>query len=318
MIRPLITVAVVCFNEEKQIAACLKSLLNQTLVPRLWEILVVDNASTDQTREIINQLQKKSARIRLVINPKRGIAASRNVALQQARGKYLAFTDADCQATKKWLEILYQGYQKMKAKDESLVAVGGPNIPPKTTRFYQALGIMLDSFLGSRGSVQARRYVRDRPVSHLSCANVLYEKKPLIKIGGFDESLGSIIEDEDLSYRLAKKGNRFYYIAKAIVIHDQAANYQEWAKKMFIYGKGRMWFLKKYPYRITLVFLLPILLVLTLPISVLLYLSLMWIYSFYIALSKRKPKLTRSIFSILITTHVFYGLGEIYGIFKNR
>lgn len=313
---PKITAAVVCLNEEKNIAGCLKSLLTQSYPASKTEILVVDNGSTDGTIQIIKKLQKKSKRIRLVINPRRGIAASRNVAVENCQTPLLAFTDADCLTPKNWLKNLVLGYQKYKKQIPQLVAVGGPNYPPKTTSFYQALSIVLNTFLGSRGSVQGRRYPKDREVPHLPCVNVLYEKEAIKKIGGFDEALGSIIEDEDLSYRLLKTGRCFYYLANAGVIHKMRDNLWDWAKRMVVYGKGRIMFLKKHPERKSLVFFLPVILVLTTPLSFWFYCLFFGFYSFWLAFRQQKPNLWFKIFLIFFATHWFYGWGEIKEILK--
>lgn len=308
---PKVTVAVVCFNEEKNIGSCLASLLAQSYPRQKLEILVVDNASEDKTQEIIKNFQRKTKRIRPVINPKRGIAASRNVAVKNCRTALIAFTDADCLTPKNWLKNLVAGWLKYKKKYPELVAVGGPNYPPKTTKFYQALGIVLNTYLGSRGSVQGRRYLTDREVKHLPTVNVLYEKKAIEKIGGFDERLGSIIEDEDLSYRLLKKGRRFFYLANAGVVHKMRDNLLAWAKRMVVYGKGRMMFLEKYPERREIIFFLPLVLLLTAPFSFWFYCLFFGFYSLFLALKNKKPNLAGKIFLIFFLTHWPYALGEL-------
>lgn len=318
MTKPKVTIAVVCFNERENIVPCLKSLLNQSYRSQDYEILVIDNESTDNTVRLVKQLQRKSKRIRLVINPKKGIAISRNVALRKARGELLAFTDADCLVPKNWLIELVKGYLKYKSKNSAVVAVGGPNFPPKTTPFYQALGLMLASSLGGRDTVQTKRYLKDRYVLHLPTVNVLYEKKKLREINGFDKSFGSIIEDEDMSFRLSQKGYQFVYLAKAGLIHKMRDNPWAWAKNMFVYGKGRMWFLKKYPQKIDLIFLLPIVLVLTTPFSLPIYLPIIFLYSAWVTIRAKRIGLLPQVFSLYIATHLAYGLGEIYGIFKRR
>ncbi|MGB9911607.1 MAG: glycosyltransferase [Microgenomates group bacterium] len=317
-ILPKVTVAVVCFNEEKNIVDCLSSLLQQSYPAFKTEILVIDNNSTDQTIPLIKKFQRKTKRVRLIINPRRGIAISRNVAVKNCRTAFLAFIDADCIAPKNWLKSLVLGYQKYKRKIPNLVAVGGPNYPPKTTSFYQALGIVLNTFLGSRGSVQGRRYEEDREVTHLPCVNVLYEKKAIEEVGWFDESLGSIIEDEDLTYRLLKTGRRFFYLAKSGVIHKMRSNLKDWAKRMVVYGKGRMMFLKKHPEAKKPIFYLPVILVLTAPLSFWFYLFFFGFYSFWLAYRQKKLNLWGKIFLIFFVTHWFYGLGEIKEIFNGK
>lgn len=314
--KPKVTVAVVCYNEERNIGPCLESLLNQSFEQKNYEILVVDNGSTDRTLEIVEAYHNRSDNIRLVANPKIGIAVSRNVALREAQGGLLAFTDADCEAPPSWLKKLVNGFEKYHRQDSRTVAVGGSNHPPKTTVFGKSLGLVLNTFLGSRGSVQGRRFTSDRPVPHLPCANVLFSKKKLKEIGGFDERLGSIIEDEDLTYRLSRKGYRFVYLAGTAVTHKIARDFGDWAKRMFVYGKGRVWFLKKYPEKWSLYFVLPILLVLAGPFLLVPYSAAIFFYSLGVVLKNRQLERLPSVFILYLITHWVYGAGEIYGFFR--
>ncbi len=308
-----VTIAVCCLNEEKNIKDCLGSLLNQSYKKEDTAILVVDNNSTDRTLDIVKALQKKHKnRIRLVINKRKGLAKSRNIALNQAKTSILAFIDADCQAPVDWLKILVAGFKKVSRKDKKLVAVGGSNIPPQTTRFYQALGIMLNTFLGSRGSVQAKVYGHDHYVKHLPGLNVLYKRKIMLETGGFDERLGSIIEDEDLNYRFLKKGYRFFYLKDGGIVHKMRGNFKAWAKNMFLYGRGRVAFLKKHPERLNIFFLMPFILVLILPLAGLFYFPFIFFYSLFFVLKEKKIYLVSRVYLLFVVTHLFYGLGEIY------
>lgn len=321
------TVAVVCYNEGKNIADCLNSLLNQSCGIKKYEILVIDNNSSDQTQKIIQNFQRKNKNLRLVINPERNIALSRNLAVKNTKTDLLAFTDADCVVPRKWLATLVRDYLFIKKKDDKVVAVGGSTKPPLNTPFLRALGIVLNSLLGSGRSIQGRIYPKNKYVPHLPCVNVLYEKEKIEEVGGFNESFGSIIEDEDLTWRLSKKGYRFFYLASGGIVHKWVNNFPSWAGKMFIWGKGRAWFLKKYPERLQLIFLGPIGLTFTLILlpffpfllyPILLYFLVVLFFSSRGALKLKDPSLITYVFTLYFTTHLFYGLGEIYGLFKRR
>lgn len=317
-IKPLVTVAVVCYNEEENIVACLESLLNQSFPSQKYEILIVDNGSTDQTQDLVKPYLKGSKGIRWMINWEKGIASSRNMAVAEAKGTLLAFTDADCVVRPDWLEKLVSGFEKYQAQDPRVAAVGGGNYPPGRSKFSRALSLVLNTYLGSRGSTQARRYLKNRRVPHLSCSNVLFFKSKIKEIGGFDETLGSIIEDEDLTYRLSRKGYCFYYLARTAVAHNLAKSFKDWAKKMFVYGKGRTWFLARHPEKWSLLFLSPIILVLGFPVLLWPYLILISLYSLRLALVNQKPRLWLNLVSLYFATHFFYGLGQIYGFFRKR
>ena len=103
---PNISVVVVCYNAEENVEQCLSSLLNQTYPKDLYEIIFVDNGSTDRTQEIITEYASRFSNLRMVINPTLGIATSRNMSLREAKYDYIASTDSDCIAPEKWLENL--------------------------------------------------------------------------------------------------------------------------------------------------------------------------------------------------------------------
>jgi len=321
-----LTVAVVCRNEEHHIKLCIHSILSQKLLPK--EILVIDNGSTDNTGNILKKLQHQYKRITIIHEKSPSISKCRNIAVRRTSTSLIAFIDADCVAPKHWLDRLYSRYVYWKNHDRNIVAVGGSNVPPDDTFFHKALALLLDSFLGTGSSVQGRIYQKEHYIPHLPCVNVLYENAALKHVRGFDETLGSIIEDEDISYRLRRNGRTYMYIPSASVIHDLSSNIFDWMKKMFRYGKGRAWFITKFPETISPKSVFPILLLSSFGISVfyrpiivipLLYLILVILTSFGIIFAKRISYIYIIALPILfISTHISYGFGVFYGLIIKR
>ena len=92
--KDLVSIIMPNYNCQKFLPETLESVLNQTY-PN-WELLIVDDRSTDSSVEIINSYAEKDSRIKLIINQKNsGAAYSRNVALRAAKGKWIAFLDSD-------------------------------------------------------------------------------------------------------------------------------------------------------------------------------------------------------------------------------
>ena len=92
--QPLVSVIMPCYNIEKFIAYTIESVQRQTY-PH-WELLIVDDASTDGTADIIKSHQNQDNRINLIVKPKHsGIADTRNQCLKMAKGRFLAFLDSD-------------------------------------------------------------------------------------------------------------------------------------------------------------------------------------------------------------------------------
>lgn len=90
---PRVSVVVPVFNVEQYVAECLESLLAQTLTD--LEVIVVDDGSTDRSREIVDRYAAEDPRIRVIGTDNRGLGAARNTGLAEARGEYLAFADSD-------------------------------------------------------------------------------------------------------------------------------------------------------------------------------------------------------------------------------
>lgn len=90
----LCSVIMPAYNSEKYIAEAIESVIKQTY--KNWELIIVNDASTDRTEKIIKSYQKKDKRIKLISLPKnQGVANARNTAIQNAEGRYIAFLDAD-------------------------------------------------------------------------------------------------------------------------------------------------------------------------------------------------------------------------------
>ena len=234
-----VTIVVACFNEVNRIARCMNSLLNQDCEFD-FSILVVDGGSTDGTLPLLERIRANDSRIRIVHNPQRVIAAARNIGWRQSQSEFIAYTDADCEIPPHWLRTLFDGFQAAQAEYPAVVAVGSGNVPPPgASKFYTTIRQLSNSPLGSRGTVQTKRFSEVVQVDHLPTLNVLYARRHLEQVGGFDESFAMVGEDEDLSARLREAGGVLLYIPNAIVVHWQRDNLRKWAANMFTYGLGR-------------------------------------------------------------------------------
>ena len=89
-----VSIIVPAFNTEKYLPECLDSVVNQTL--KDIEIICIDNCSTDNTLNILNEYAKKDSRIKVIANKvNKGVANSRNLGLDSASGEYVGFVDSD-------------------------------------------------------------------------------------------------------------------------------------------------------------------------------------------------------------------------------
>ena len=94
MVTPLLTVIMPSYNAARFITESIDSVIGQTLAD--WELIVIDDASTDGTRRVVADYQRRDRRIRLIsLETNRGAAHARNKGLDQARGEIIAFIDSD-------------------------------------------------------------------------------------------------------------------------------------------------------------------------------------------------------------------------------
>ena len=101
----LITIIVPCYNASKTVGACIESVLAQTY--HNWELIIVDDGSTDDSYEILLKLAINDSRIRIVKQKNAGVSAARNTGIKMANGKYLAFLDADDWYSNDFIEVMY-------------------------------------------------------------------------------------------------------------------------------------------------------------------------------------------------------------------
>ena len=183
---PKISVVVPAYNEEDFLENTLKSLLNQTY--KDFEMIVVDNNSTDKTVEVARKFGAK------VIHEKRkGVAWARQSGFKQAKGEIIATTDADTVVPENWVETMLAGYE-----NKNTVAFGGLNrlySGPVTAR--SASRYLSTSF-----------WVIDKILSsgwNLLGSNMSVKKDAFEAIGGFRTDL-KLGEDVDLSQRIKAQG----------------------------------------------------------------------------------------------------------------
>jgi len=199
------SVIVIVYNEEDNIGNCISSILKQSY-PR-FELIVVDDGSTDRTGDIVKQFNDK--RIVYTRHPKnKGYASARNTGLKLACGKFVFFTDADCIADKDWIR---NGLRFME-HDPKLIAASGD---------VKGVPIHKESMSLSDGSSCIRpmlSYIYYFP----STINSVYSHAWIEKSGGFDERYNHGFEDTDVGLKAVKSG-KVVHNPDMIVAHKAKA-----------------------------------------------------------------------------------------------
>lgn len=184
--KPLISIIVPAYNEEKLIGKCLDSLKNQSFPKENYEILVIDNNSTDRTSEIA-----KKCGVRVVAyKEKQGFSVTKQFGADLASGEIIAFCDADTFHDQNWLHIISDLF-----RDNNLKIIGGSALPSEGSFITNALYSIFDLF------AQINQVFGN---SLIWGFNMAIRKNAFIKVGGFNLNLTSG-EDWDISVRIREK-----------------------------------------------------------------------------------------------------------------
>ncbi|HMQ10561.1 MAG TPA: glycosyltransferase [Oligoflexia bacterium] len=240
-LEKLLTVIVVAYNEEDHIAQCIDSILNQSIAYP-YDIVVVDDGSTDQTPNILKQYQGS---IKIIHTKNQGPSHARNLAVQSLQTPWLAFFDADAVLDHQCLEILFKHVQELEMAETVSFSIGGqqsvsPNaqkVEQNTAAFLQSLSFVSD-YLHESETL--------KKVEHVPSCNVIYSRQSILSLGGFDEKLWPC-EDLDLDLRLKKKlGHQVFYCPKAKIFHRRPKTYLDLLKMFHRYGFGHGLLVKKH------------------------------------------------------------------------
>lgn len=239
-------------NRPRELASCLRSLLGQSHPPA--EIVVVDDApGGDLTPAVVSRFAADGP-LRYVAGPGRGLAAAHNTGLAHLSTPFVAFTDDDVVADRRWLEHIVLAF----ASDDDVACVTGMIVPWELSTVAQ---VLLESFAGfNKGAVRRVYDLRaNRPDDPLypfaagkfgSGANMSFTREVLRELGGFDPALGAGTRargGDDLSafFEVIQRGHRLVYEPEAIVRHRHADDAPTLKRQVYGYGIGLTAYLTK-------------------------------------------------------------------------
>ena len=184
------------YNEESYLPACLDSILKQTReLDQPVEIIVVNNASTDRTREVALRYPG----VKVVDEARKGLTFARQAGFAASSGELIANVDSDSRLTSGWVKTVLAEF----TKDTKLVSLSGPFIyydlsPTQrlSVQIFYAIAFLI---------YVTNRYVL-RAGSMVQGGNFVLRRDALLKIGGFDTSISFYGEDTDIARRMNQVG----------------------------------------------------------------------------------------------------------------
>jgi GT2 family glycosyltransferase len=213
---PKVTVVIVNWNGERFLERCLTALLAQTVT--LHEIILLDNASTDGSLEIVGRFP--SVRL-LAQNSNTGFARGNNLAINAAAAgcEWIAMLNPDAFPEPRWLEEYLLSAQRNPQFDifgSKLLNASAPLLLDGAGDAYHVSGLV---WRIGHGIPASALHESEREVFSPCAAAALYRRSALLEVGGFDEGFFCYVEDVDLGFRLRLAGYRCLYVPKSVVNH---------------------------------------------------------------------------------------------------
>lgn len=217
--KPEITAVVCTLNRSPYLRKALASLVSQTPHKERYEILVVDNGSTDETKSVVLEEFAATPNLRYIHEPIPGLSHARNTGWKNASGEYVAYLDDDAVADSKWLESFLQAFERF---GDDLGCVGGRIEPIWEAARPEWLP---DEILPVLGVFALGTDITLEPGRWVCGGNSAYPQWLLKKLGGFDTQLGrkpnSLMSNEEIliQERLDRMGLKRAYCEDALIWH---------------------------------------------------------------------------------------------------
>ena len=225
---PRVTVVVCTYNGGRTLGQCLRSL--EALDYPDYEVIVVDDGSTDDTRDVLARFPG----VRAIHQPNRGLSVARNVGLHAASGEVVAYTDDDCFADPDWLSHLVYQLQSTGA-----AGVGGPNLTPED-------GWLAACVAASPGQ-PTHVLVSDQVAEHIPGCNMAFRRDALLAVNGCDPVFRKAGDDVDLCWRLQQAGMWVTFAPGAFVWHHRRQGPRSYLRQQGGYGEAEALLYFKHP-----------------------------------------------------------------------
>jgi prepilin-type N-terminal cleavage/methylation domain-containing protein/prepilin-type processing-associated H-X9-DG protein len=216
---PKVSVVVCTYNGGATLQQCIQSLLR--LDYPAYEVIVVDDGSTDNTAEILGQFPG----IRVIRQANRGLSAARNAGLFAATASIVAYTDSDCFADADWLTMLVHQLGETDA-----AAVGGPNLTPDDG--------WLSSCVAASPGQPTHVLENDQVAEHIPGCNMAFRREALLAVNGFDVQYQRAGDDVDICWRLQQAGYWITFAPGAFVWHHRRQTVRAYLRQQAGYGEA--------------------------------------------------------------------------------
>jgi len=309
---PSVSLIIPCRNEKNFIAKCLDSLIQQDYPKKNLEVLIIDGMSDDGSRDIIKRYSQNYSFIKILDNPRRFTPVAMNIGVKNAKGNFVAILSAHAKYKNNYVSTNVHFADKYKTD-----CVGGIQItmPNNKTLIAQSITLALSSSFGVGNAYYRVGRVRD-PRDVDTVPFPFYKKEVFQKVGVFNEKLIRG-QDMELNIRLKKAGGK-------ILLHPEIISYYypnpTTFKNFFLYNfKNGFWVIYSFKFAkmpLRLRHYVPLIFVLSSPLSIWPYVLLSLFFSSQIAIENKDFRLFFVMPLVFGARHFGYGLGSVWGLIK--
>ncbi len=231
--NPYFSLIIPTYERPEQLTRCLNAIARIDYPKEKFEVIVVDDGSASPPEELVNSFSDRLD-IRLITQVNSGPGGARNTGAKNANGRYLAFTDDDCEPDPTWLheyERVFSNYPEN--------FLGGHTINALENNPYSSASELLVNYLYS--------YYNTEPESALffNSSNIAIPKEAFFESGGFDvTTIRNTAEDRELCDRWLFQGRKLTYVDQARVYHSHKLSLRSLWRQHFNYGRGAYYFRK--------------------------------------------------------------------------
>ncbi|MCH8741628.1 glycosyltransferase family 2 protein [Patescibacteria group bacterium] len=303
----IVSIIIPCRNEERFIAKCLDSVINQTYQKEKIDVLVVDGNSEDRTKEIVNRSIQKYNFIKILDNSKKIFSAACNIGVKNSKGDLIIILSAHAVYPEDYIEKCVYYSEKYNADN-----VGGDVQPVSLKNNIISSAIVL-SFGGWFGKINNKK--NELPKEADTVFGGCYKKEVFERIGFFNENLERT-SDLEFNIRLKRSGGKIMFIPSIISYYYPKNNLRDF----FIHNiHDGVWNIL--PFKFTKKPLkfrhyLPLIFILTLPINIWIYFPISIFFSAKISLFKKDIRYLFIMPTVFLNKHIGHGIGSFFGLLR--
>ena len=242
MEKDLVSIVILNYNGKQFLENCINSIKLET--KKNYEIIVVDNASTDNSgRE--NSIKFPDCKF-ILNNENLGVPEGLNIGIRNSKGEFIILMNNDVTVTTNWLDSFFEAYEKfgIALYQPKFLKMKNPEILDGTGDMINLFGF---GFARDKGQKDSQKHNKIEEVSYASGTCMFLPRKIISDVGYFDEKLFAYHEELDFGWRARLYGYKSFYVPHTIIHHYGSAGWGWSGKKFYLLERNR-WFvlLKNY------------------------------------------------------------------------